>query len=114
MALQPKFVIALALCSLVIRSASADNREWQPIAHGDGLFFKTEQQKGGQSACIVRFREDKKLRRTVSELAITYRFQQAEHSQNYSAHFEARDTDTLYLDSCELVVNVIAIKMQRR
>jgi hypothetical protein len=53
------------------------------------------------------------LRRTASDLIITYRFQQVDRSRKYSAHFEARDTDTVYLDDCEQVLTVIASKVQR-
>jgi len=92
----------------------AQNIEWQPVVHGAGLFFKLEQTNGIQPTCVVRVREDKKLRRTISDLIVTYRFEKGERNENYSVQFAARDTDTLYLDHCESVLNVVATKVQRR
>lgn len=112
MAPQLKFAVLLTFVLFVSSSVFAQN-EWHPMANGAGLFFKTEYLNGSQPTCVVRLREDKKLRRTASEIAVTYLFQQAKRSRNYAAHFEARDTDTLYLGSCEQVVNVVATKVQR-
>ena len=99
---------------VLVLPALAQNIEWQPVVHGAGLFFKLEQTNGMQPTCVVRVREDKKLRRTESDLIVTYRFERAERKENYSVQFVARDTDTLYLDHCESVLNVVATKVQRR
>jgi hypothetical protein len=103
---------ALVFCLLALPSALGQPLEWQAVTHGSGLSFRTELENSNHS-CAVRFREDKKLRRTTSELRVTYNFAQSQHSQTYSAHFEARDTDTLYIPACESVVGVVAIKVQR-
>ncbi len=73
----------------------------------------TEFENANQHSCVVRLREDRKLRRTASDLIVTYSFENVQRSQNYSAHFEARNTDTLYLDSCESVTSIVATKIQR-
>ena len=110
MARQLRFV---SIFGLLLTSMVFGESDWRPIANGAGLFFKTEQRNGSQPTCIVRLREDKKLRRTTSDLSITYSFQQAKRSQNYSARFDARDTDTIYLDGCEQVASIVATKVQR-
>jgi hypothetical protein len=91
--------------------AFAQTPDWQLIAGDSGLYFKPE--PGDHASCVVRFREDKRLRRTLAHLNVSYVFQQLKRSQAYSARFEARDTDTLYLSNCESVTSVVAIKVQR-
>jgi hypothetical protein len=104
---------ALALGFLALPSAAGQNSVWQPVIQGPGLSFRAEFESVNQHSCVVRFREDRKLRRTTSDLSVTYSFQNVQHSQNYSAHFDARDTDTLYLNTCEFVVSVVATKVRR-
>ncbi|HEY6182502.1 MAG TPA: hypothetical protein VIW67_09665 [Terriglobales bacterium] len=113
MALSPKLTIYLVFWLLLLAGAFAQGSEWRPIAKGPGLFFSSAKQNENQHTCTIRLREEKKLRRTASDLIITYRFQQVDRSRKYSAHFEARDTDTVYLDDCEQVLTVIASKVQR-
>jgi hypothetical protein len=107
------FRVFLAVCLLATPMVLGQNAEWQPVAQGAGLSFKVEREGSNQDSCVVRFREEWKLRRTTSDLAVTYSFQDVRSSQKFSAHFEARNTDTLYLHSCESVVSVVAIKVQR-
>jgi hypothetical protein len=104
-----RFVILLSLFASAF--ASAQTPDWQLIAGDSGLYFKPEPSDRG--SCVVRFREDKKLRHTLAQLNVSYVFQQLKRSQAYSARFEARDTDALYLSNCESVTSVVAIKVQR-
>ena len=104
-----RFVIVPWL--FVAAFAFAQAPDWQLIVGDSGLYFKPEPNDRG--SCIVRFREDKRLRRTLAQLNVSYVFQQLKRSQAYSARFQARDTDTLYLSNCESVTSVVAIKVQR-
>jgi len=104
-----RFVILLWLFAQAF--AFAQTPDWQLIAGDSGLYFKPE--SGVHGSCVVRFHEDKKLRRTLAQLNVFYVFQQLKRSQAYSARFEARDTDALYLSNCESVTSVVAIKVQR-
>ncbi len=107
-----RFAAISGLLALLLSTVFGQN-EWRPVTNSTGLFFKTEHPVGNQATCVVRLREDNKLRRTISDLSISYSFQLAKRSQNYSARFEARDSATVYLDGCEQITSIVATKIQR-
>jgi hypothetical protein len=103
--------VVLLLWLFASAFAFAQTPDWQLITGDSGLYFKPE--PGDHGSCVVRLREDKRLRRTLAQLNVSYVFRQLKRSQAYSARFEARDTDALYLSNCESVTSVVAIKVQR-
>ena len=94
--------------------AGGQTLEWHPVTHGPGLSFQTDVKTGDEHSCLVRFREGRRLRGTSSDLTVAYSFQQVQRSERYQAHFEARDSDSLYLMPCDGVVDVVATRLQRR
>jgi len=105
-------LIAVLLVASFPTPTSALNK-WQPVANTEGQFFTTEYQVGSQLMCVIRIREGMKLRRTHSDISIRYRFHEVTQSRDFSVQFEARDTDTIYLDGCEEVLSIVAKKVQR-
>jgi hypothetical protein len=107
------YIVTSLLWLLASIQAGGQTLEWHPVTHGPGLSFQIDVETRDEHSCLLRFREERKLRRTTSDLAVTYSFQRIQRLEKYKAHFEARDSDSLYLMSCDGVVDVVATTLRR-